>query len=218
MEDARDSDTPKDAMIALIQSEQARKAAAVAEQEREQAKAAAAEEKAAAKAVAAEEKAAAKAVAAEEKAAAKIEKDQAKAAAAEEKAAAKAVAAAAKLEEKERQQAEQQAARDAPAPAPLPQVVNVQQAPPSAPREGFVHSSAHLEVDPGKDDETGHHPMLIIPHLDDSEIDENKVITKHFLSTLDPVPFGTLPANRPRVLDDMCLLRSIHAVGVIRSK
>ena len=118
-----------------------------------------------------------------ESTAAKIEKDQAKAAAAEEKAAAKAVAAAAKLEEKERQQAEQQAARDAPAPAPLPQVVNVQQAPPSAPREGFVHSSAHLEVDPGKDDETGHHPMLIIPHLDDSEIDENKVITKHFLST-----------------------------------
>jgi len=66
-----------------------------------------------------------------------------------------------------------------------------------------VHSSASAEVDPGEDDETGQHPMLHIPHMEDNEIDENKVITKHFLSSIDPLPSNTRPEDRYRAMSEM---------------
>ena len=95
----------------------------------------------------------------------------------------------------------------APAPTPIPHAVPPAQpaapAGPPTPRQGFVHSSASAEVDPGEDDETGQHPMLHIPHMEDNEIDENKVITKHFLSSIDPLPSNTRPEDRYRAMSEM---------------
>ena len=45
--------------------------------------------------------------------------------------------------------------------------------------------------------------MLHIPHMEDNEIDENKVITKHFLSSIDPLPSNTRPEDRHRAMSEM---------------
>ena len=91
----------------------------------------------------------------------------------------------------------------APAPAPIPHSIQVQPPPSAPPESGFVVRTLEVENDPGKNEDLGSHPMLKIPHLEDNEVDENKVITKHFLSSIDPLPSNTLPADRDRVLDEM---------------
>ena len=54
--------------------------------------------------------------------------------------------------------------------------------------------------------------MMHVDFLPDSDISDDRVITKYFVSKLDPVPLTTKPEDRERVLDEISERAREHEV------